>query len=335
MNKIDYDLLNKRLEYFVFDGFPVFEGDFILEERLCNVILKNNSPVNFDLSQKKLYRTRNKVSFDIVVSSNLEYFKSINPKYSDKLQELLDKKLISFENTSDINDKSYLDPENDDIKIMLLKKVEDILSLGHEFTHYLNSRSEIITDISSYYTEMFSNYCEFILIDFLVKKYPIYEKDLQKMKRNIFVALYEKNIYTKIIFELMKKKSNGNNISAYDINEIANNLLQYNVDINLLNLVLVDVLNSILDDEEDKLESDYFLSVRNTIGLVLSCYMYEEYSNKQKEIYELSDFLHNMNLTQVLKSLDLEFKNEEEFDLTEKSYQKIEQSYEKMLKKLW
>jgi len=335
MEQIDYELLNKRLEHFLFDGFPVFEEDFAFEERLCNIILFNGLSYDCRETKEEIYKTKNKISYDKVISYNLEFFRSIDFKYYEKLHELLDKLLISFEKTDDLDANSNINLITDEFKVMLLNTPKDVLCLGHEFMHYLNSRGEIDNNITSYYTEALSAYCEFLLVDFLIKKYPRYEKDLLKMKRNTYISLYEQNICTKIIIELLKKKNNGIIINTYEMTDIVANLYSFNIDIEIIDSALNELLEFIFDQDEEMLEDAYIISNRDTIALTLACYMYENYQNKEKQIFELGDYLHNMKLKDVLLFLDLEPKPDCSFDLTEESYDKIEKSYKKCLKNLW
>lgn len=337
MKTINYKLLNERLEHFLFDGFPVFEDDFVFEERLCNMLIDNELYVDINTPKDELYETKNDICLDKVINICLDFFKSVDEKYSMQLAELIKNEEIDFEQTNDIDEKSYVNTMTGEIRISLLKRVEDILSLGHEFMHHLNTRSELVTYVTSFYTECFSNYCEFLLIDYVAKEAPLYKSDILKMKRNIFISLYENNICTKLMIEMMKKKINGIDINYIELVDIVKRLYDSGVDLSLIDTCLTENLEVLLGDDEELVEDEYIHLMRNTISLPIACYMYEEYSKKKdiKQVFELGDVLYTLSLKDVLLYFELEPKPECSFDLTEQSYEKLENSYKKSLKKLW
>lgn len=338
MKKIDYELLNKKLDTFVYGDYPVFEDDILFEERLCNIILFHKLPIDFESKTKKeIYATKTKISYNKVISLSLDFLNTINPSYALKLQELIDNDLIYFKKTSDLDELSYVNILEDEIQVALLKTLEDVLCLVHEFMHYMNSRSELANNVTSYYTECFSNLIEFMLIDYIDKYHPEYKKDAMKMKRNIFTALYESNVVTKILIEFIHNKVDGKSINTYEMFDIIKNLYNNGISIGLIDGSLTKILEDVFEDDENSFEDCYLTSIRNTTALLISCYMYDYLTDnkKQKEIFDLSDHLSELDLTQVLLYLNLEFKDVAEFDLTEGSYKKLEYSYKNNLKKLW
>lgn len=207
MKKIDYELLNQKLDIFTYDNYPVFENDILFEERLCDIILSHKLPINFESKTKEeLYETKTKLSYNKMVLLSLDFLSTINSSYVLKLQELIDGNLINFKKTDSLDELSYVNILEDEIKVALLGKFEDALCLNHEFMHYINSRSELANNVTSYYTECFSNLIEFMVIDYINKYYPKYKKDAMKMKKNIFISLYECNIVTKILTQFIHKK---------------------------------------------------------------------------------------------------------------------------------
>lgn len=119
--------------------------------------------------------------------------------------------------------------------------------------------------------------------------------------------------------------------------DIIKNLHDNSISIELIDSALTEAFDHIFSDDENSFEDCYLISIRNTVALLISCYMYDylTYEKKQKEIFNLNDHLNELDLEQVLLYLNLEFKNVEEFDLEEESYKKLELSYKNNLKKLW
>jgi hypothetical protein len=332
MEKIDYELLNRQLDFMIFDDYPIFESDILFEERLCNIILDNTMSFNIAFHEN-LYKTKKKIQYPKVLDMSFNFLNNFNSNYSEILKKISEDGIIHTTDAIDIYQKSFLDfsDNEDNIEIALLHNIEDVFSVNHEFMHYTNCRSEIANETTSYYTESFSNLIEFLLTDYIVKYEPSYKKDASKMRRNIFIALYQTNICTKIMLELMKKKINGKFINSYEMVDIINNIMNSCQDLALINVSLKKIYDEILDDAEDA----YILSIRNTVALIFSCYMYDlvKIENKKQKIIELNDNLNRFDLKQVLLYLDLTFK--EEFDLSEESYKKLEKSYKNNLKRLW
>lgn len=330
LTKEEYDILNQKIDVFLYEDYPVFEDDFLFEERLCNIIIENLYPIN--QGHEVLYHSKLTLGQNKSVEYSLEILKMFRDKYSKYLQDILEDNQIIFEQGKDIDDKSYFDSRTSIIHMKMCQNISDVLTLIHEFIHFTNTRKEYINSTTSYYTECFSIFSELLAKDYIVKKYPKYEKDVLKEHKNNFITLYQDNICLKVILELLKKKINGIQINQYELHEIMETIYQYQPDPELINTIFDTVISEVLEEDQYSFEDTYILHTRNTVGLVLACYMYEM---KKNDIWNLNDILYQMNTNQVLTYLNLEFNKDKVFDLTEESYKNLEKSYKNSLKNLW
>lgn len=339
MKKIDYSELNRKLDIFIYDGYPVFEDDFLFEERLCNIILENLYPINRSKKREHgiLFDAKRKMSQDKMIQYSLEFLKEIDPDYSKLLNQVLEEKRIIIEPLKDIYDTSFMNSKKNLIYLKTSQNISDALTMAHELMHYVNMRNEISNPVASYYTESFSFLTELLMIDYIKKQHHNYYKDVLSSKRNNFIALYEDNVCLKIILELMKRKIAGKEINTYEMFEIVKLLDAYSISFPLIDADLEEVIDSILDEDDFSCEDNYLIHARNTVGTILSCYMYEMIKNKkdEQEIFDLNNCLNIFSVYDVLRYLNLEFKPDTIFDLTEDSYKNLEHSYQKVLKSLW
>lgn len=328
------NIINENLDKLVFDGEPLFEDNIYLEKILCDLILTNRYPNDLNIkNDDQIYECRNKISLEQSIKMCRAFLENINHKYALIFDSLIENNKIFFEKTNDVYQSSYTDftSENEFIKIYLLNNINDPVTMAHEFMHYINFGDLLATEVTSYYTEAFSNFIELVMIDYIVNNYPKYKKDALKVKRSIFISIYEKNIQTKVVLELIKKKIRGLTISSYDVLELIKEINSFCSDLNLIEIELKKIIDLLLEDAEGA----YILSTRDTIGLVLGCYMYELSKNKYfyKQIFELNDNLHEFYYDEVLIYLGLEL--DENLLLSDESSQKLIKSYKNELKKLW
>ena len=336
MNKSEYEILNERFDKFVYGDLPVCEEDIIFEEKLCDIILKKIYIQNDDncFKRENMYDTKIKVSKNMTISICNDFFSRLDSNYGNLLNEIIESGMVVFKKADDIYDRSYIDmSEIDKIVIKTYDSVEDILTLAHEFMHYTNTRSELATPVTSYYTEALSNWAEFILVDFIKENYPKYKKDILKMQRNIFTSLYEENIKFKFLIELIKNKIDGFNINDYLIVETTKKILKDCSDYSLIVTCFEELMNNILTEDEYSVEYTYISTLRNTVATVLSCYMY--YNLDVKDILYLNNNLSSFNAFDVLKYMNFEFKKNDSLDLIDENYQILEKSYKEKIKKLW
>jgi len=326
------NVINENLDKLVFDGIPLYDEDIYLENVLCDTLLTSGNPNDLNIKYNdQVYECKNKISKEKALEMCREFLENIDHKYTLTFEKLIKNNKIQFIKTKDFYENSYFDftGEEEFIKVYLLGNINDVLTILHEFMHYTNSM--LATEVTSYYTEAFSNFIELLAVDYIIENHPKYEKDALKIKRSIFVSIYEKNIETKIVIELLKKKIKGLNLSSYDIFELVKDINVFCDNLNLIEEALEQTLDSLYDDSE----KEYISSTRDTIGLVLGCYMYQLSKNKKlyKEIFGLNDNLNKFYYDEVLTYLGLDIKDG--FMLTEESIKILTKSYKDELKKLW
>lgn len=328
------NIINENLNELIFDGEPLFDEDIYLENILCDTILSSRYPKDENLrNDEQVYKCKNKISLEHSIEICKKFLNSINPKYVIVFDSLINNNIFQFIKTDDIYQNSSADFTDEEaiIKVYLLGNINDVFTIIHEFMHYTNSRYELATEVTSYYTGAFSNFIELLMTDYIIENYPKYKKDALKIKRSIFVSIYEKNIETKVVIELIKKKNNGIIISSYQIFDLIKDINFFCPDLELIKTALEQTADTLVEDAEGA----YLLNVRDTLGIVLGCYMYELSKNKNsfKEIFELNDNLNNFYYDEVLTYLDLEMS--EDFTLTDESSKKLIKSYKNQIKNLW
>lgn len=328
------NIINENLNELIFDGEPLFDEDIYLENILCDTILSSRYPKDENLrNDEQVYKCKNKISLEHSIEICKKFLNSINPKYVIVFDSLINNNIFQFIKTDDIYQNSSADFTDEEaiIKVYLLGNINDVFTIVHEFMHYTNSRYELATEVTSYYTEAFSNFIELLMTDYIIENYPKYKKDALKIKRSIFVSIYEKNIETKVVIELIKKKNKGIIIGPYQIFDLIKDINFFCPDLELIKTALEQTADTLVEDAEGA----YLLNVRDTLGIVLGCYMYELSKNKNsfKEIFELNDNLNNFYYDEVLTYLGLEMR--EDFTLTDESSKKLIKSYKNELKKLW
>lgn len=331
LTKDEYNTLNKKIDIFLYEDYPVFEDDFLFEERLCNIIIENLYPIN--QGHDILFKPQKKLGHNKMIEYGIEILKTIDLEYVLSFNEILKEGRMKFDCRHGEDEKSYFDSQKNLFHIQIINNLSDVFTIIHEFIHFTNTKEELLNSTTSYYTECFSIFSELLVKDYFDKKYPQYRNDIQKIQRNNFINLYQDNLCLKAILEILKKKINGIEISEYQIFDIMNILYQYQPDLNLIKIVLDEIISEILeDDNKYSFEDAYTIHARNTVGLILACYMNEL---KDKNIWDLNNHLYQLSVANVLSYLNLNFNPEKEFDLTEESYKRLEKSYKNNLKRLW
>lgn len=327
LNKQEYRILNQKIETFLYEDYPVFEDDFLFEERLCNIIIENLYPMNH--KNKVLFVPKKKISKKQVINYGDDFLKILNSEYSTSFNQILEEKQMRFEITGE---KSYFDSIDNSFQIRMYNNISDVFTIVHEFLHSTNTKEELLNPTTSYYTECFSILGEFLVKDYLSEKYIQYRKDTQKVQKNNFISIYQDNLCLKVILEMLKKKIKGSEINEYQIFDIMNTIYQHQPNIEFIQTIFDEVVSEILDDDKYSFEDTYISHVRNTVGIIFASYMYEL---KDKDIWNLNDHLYQLEVADVISYLNLEFNSERAFDLTEDSYKKLEKSYKDNLKRLW
>ena len=93
----------------------------------------------------------------------------------------------------------------------------------------------------------------------------------------------------------------------------------------------IKIIKMILKDEKFTFGMDQ----RYVIGYLLALFMLERDKNNSIEFFELNEMLNSYSIENLLNYLDLELINSAGLlELSEKSYQKLEESYIKQLKKM-
>ena len=316
-------------EYFrtlVFEDNPLFIDSFEFEESLVNFQLENHK--GFD---GKIYEPKKKISVFQTFDLAREFIESLPKNYKLLYEKMFEECNIVI---SEDNANSYFDTYENIVRIEQTKTISDVFSLVHEFMHYTNDRIDVITETSTYYTEVFSWFIELLLCDYIEINYPMYTKDVLCIKRNNFICTYQASIKSKIFFELIKYKTEGKTINQYIIKEIIKLLESFDIKEDNILLALDDVFGEIEDDYYEDTENAFVNNLRYSIAQPLAVYMYHQTKEKNiEEILDLNFQLQYYELDDVLQYLNL--KEMDDLKLSYENLTKLNNEYVKEKKKVW
>lgn len=167
-NKLN-DYLNEICKYLEVNDSFLLENIHIIAA-INDKMLKIFNNYNFDNEV-----VTNKLTFEDVFYLAREIIEQIDVSYLDSFDNLIKSGELdfSYENKYDCSCYEYYYNENGEVTKKFINinrefSYEDVVTLVHEFIHYING--DKITNIRYYLTEFLSIYFEFFAIDFLLKK---------------------------------------------------------------------------------------------------------------------------------------------------------------------
>ena len=264
----------------------------------------------------------NKVSLKKNIKYVLGFLENINPEYKDYFINRLNDDIFIFDyETKEETPYSEIDDETKErvIYIPVENTIEDSFAIVHELMHDINIE-ELEKSITRYlFTETLSLLSEFLFEDYLKDKKI---KDLKiTNNRNLFFA-NEKAIEVDINLNLIEQCILNGYIDSGIIINILENYPAYYIPNIAEAFKKIRKNNSLtLDDEQPYI-----------IGVIIATYMYnriKEKRNNIEELFELNQMILTHSFDDILDYLELTYND---FDLDEKSYTKLRNSYQKYLK---
>lgn len=302
--------LNKLLEDFI-NHYDVKDiREVIFTSNLSTIIDKY--PINFKSSEFKIKMELNKS-----INITRLFLESLSIEYAsmfDKIKENIDfVKLqeVEFSYCDYVDGKPY-------IFLPYSNTLKDAFELTHEMIHATTA-----VDDDSITRNIF---CEVpaVCSEMLLKDY-LKNKGIKEYGINDIIYIVSIKYYNKInMFQTML-------ISEFLDNGIITPSNFMNM-LNKFNLKDATEIAEYISENIEKNDFDIFFLNRYIIGYTLACYLYDNFSIE--EFVELNNSINSFEVTDFLDYLNLDYKDDMYLDLTPDSYDKIEKSYKKRLKKI-
>ena len=171
MTKEDY----KKLNYYLNMAFNVLEyqDKFLINN--CDIIDFNCEELMYNLSDIKIDPKviQNNLTYNDVFLLARKIIKQINPKYLNEFDELIKTGKLDFSYNSKYYDSEFIYYPNSKTKIININRefnYHDVITLIHEFFHYINFNTELKNDNLYLLTEFISIYFENYAVNYLINK---------------------------------------------------------------------------------------------------------------------------------------------------------------------
>lgn len=308
---IDLKELNKNLDEYLEDATEI---DFIFIKSLNDIIIRNTK-------NREIPKYQQKISLDYAASLVYSFLLNINEEYAMHFKDKLENGTFSFSKNFSKGVSSYDDEKHKSyIQVPITGYILDSYTMAHENMHDMNLDINKNTLCRELLTEDLSNLIEMLFQQFLIKHDLVVQDNRKSMVNNlgiIYDMAWSTDLGLSLITEYLRNGYVGNNFI---------NGLYYVYDENTIN-------NFIYEDYIFK--NDFYL--RYIIGFVLSFYMYDRIKQNPKfikELFDINSMINDFPFENILTFLDLDYKtdNDDNLIFTDKSLEKLEKTYKKVLK---
>lgn len=289
----------------------------------CSFILKLNEIILENKRNIKIPKYRNNIDFEKSFQYSKKFFDTISKEYSSYLDKRRKEGVFLFNN--DVNSLAFsnLVDGKKIIHFPIIGTIEDSYTITHEIIHDMSISDEY--SINRYlFCETVSLLAEMLQKDYFhnnerPKDYLIDEKE-------ILYALQNKAVIINFEFELINIYLSNGYISKNNLIDIMNKHSFSEIDL------IINDIETILTNEE----MNFSYEQRYIIGYTIASYMHNRIlkKNNVSEFIDINDSLNTYSIEQLLTYLDLDYKNSQDLDLTDESYEKIEKSYIKQIKSI-
>lgn len=304
------DIVKEYIDKMGVDSFETFSMSYN-----CSKVLLSERDFKFKYKYKK------KIDFKKNDALVEDFLNNLNPSYLEHYRLRKSDGSFIFENDeSGYGYSTYNDDGKPEIYVGLTGSIEDGFAIVHELFHDINATGEFDSYGRYFFTECLSILGEFLFSDYLVDKNVVDRKNVLEM------ALYflrkkalEVNFNLKLIKEYL-----GHGLLNNDIIDGIISTYPYECRQDINEIILIIEHNDWVTLEE---EQTYVVSC------LAATYMYDRIKGNKKylnELFELNQKLNDMNLTQVLNYLDIDYGD---FDITDKSYSILHDKYKKFIKR--
>lgn len=328
--------LSNIINNFIKENEILDMDDFYFSCKMIEIFDKHYKNDNYRCHKKKvLFEKSYRYSYDFLKSISLEYAEKLeklrennninvltlsNGKENDfkKIQEETHLELVNGEKIT-----AYTVSDNGVNKVLMSPQntLIDSYVLTHEFVHTISlSPDESVA--ASIFCESLSFLSE-LLQDEYFNQINVKESHLNK--EQLLRTVYESVEALKVKLKLIQNCLNNGKITASDLKKI------------VLESKASEIALDVMDDIIDKNELSTLDDERYVIGIIFAYYMLDRIHTDKRniqEFIELNEMIDFYIPEEFVSYLDLEYVEESDvFDLTDKSYEKLEQSFVKTLKK--
>ena len=315
------DELNKLIEKHIDEVGYFFTHEFSDIKKASEIILSVGEP---------RYTERIKTGYGLTKSIDLSYqfFNSLDKSYGDYFQERLneggfDFKLVkshSYENAVSTYDYNQ---GKKTIYIPYCNQITDAFSIVHETFHDANLDIENLNYTRSLFTEYISIFGEFLFEKFISDNFDIKCKAIHNTS---FAACYPKALKVDFQLNLFKCYLENGFVNKYSFDSIVNSYPKR------YHALLIRFYRAFIE----KNDFDFDYQMRYLFGILLSCYSYDNFLNGEFSIDNFK-FIHekinDLFPEEVYAFLDLEVIDDYTLLLSPDSYDKLDKSYRKIMKR--
>ena len=291
--------LNHLIEQFIHD-FQIDDiEEFTFSSRLSEIISSNEKSIPY-LKDRKYIPLKKSIKY----SQN--FLKSVSEEYAKEMENVQ----LKCEFNSPIDPYSdYIESTKQKyIYLAYQNRIRDSFIITHELIH-ATTIEEYVSIARNLFCEMFSFTAEMMQRDFFEQQGI---KSLQEINK---INMFQTILVSEFLDRGYITASNFMDLlNQYDEKEII-------------------MISNHISENIDQNNFDIFFQNRYIVGYLFACYFYD-YIKDKEEFIALNSVINQYNIEDVIHYLDLEYKDTFYLDLTEESYQKLENSYQKRLKKV-
>ncbi len=312
----DYNIINDMLNNEVVNFKP---HELLYIQRIVDVVLKND---------KNLIATKFKNHIEAYQSLKLVYkfLEELNPKYADIFKKATDKGRLKLDYDVDETGGSYYD--EDEGKIMYVPinhNIHDSSTMVHELMHDINLEPDKLSATRFLFTEATSILGEMLYHDYLVE-HNLYVHDARANLKETFWFASRRTKKTDFEIQLILNYLNEGFVNDGTIKSLTKYDNEYNFQVNYS-------LSEIVDEQNFGFYNDQ----KYVIGILFASYMYNRIKTDNKKIHELyaiNEIMNDISFGELMLFLDLESHRHDEYLLTSESLEKLNKSYQKVLKNI-
>ncbi|HPF82917.1 MAG TPA: hypothetical protein PLV83_01955 [Bacilli bacterium] len=333
--KIDYDELNSLIYNFIYFAYGDPENSIVREEldidnQLCDIIINNYNFKNL----KEKTKFKKKMDLNKTIELSKQFLNTIKKEYAAKLNENIEYGKILFPEYDNVMELGYVEVDEHNNKIILVKllnNIRDIFSLTHEEIHDVVYNVDSITDTSNILCEVPTILSELLLADYVKDK--MNKNELINYKKEFLQVYAFTALNFKLQFLLIDEVITNGYIDKISLANIVLKIIEICNDESLA----FDILYRVRELSNEDM-SFYFQDLRYINGIVLASYLHDKILNNPKLIKCFSGYnetYFDKSIPQVFKSIGLDVVDEDLLKISEDSYNELEKSFQKELKRVW
>lgn len=303
--------LNKQLQQIV-ENIEYYSEDFFGLADSFNEITLNNK-FNKTISDKtKKYIEHN--SKEIPISKSIKIAREFlidvfPPNYIEMFDEAINKNYFVFEE-NDYASMFFNNEGKPTILINYQKNIYDVCLIIHEFLHYTNSNSNVITQASDFVSETISFFSEYVVLDYMKDKHPKYSNEVEYFLNKEYEMFYQRAVWGKVLFSLVKHKMNGKEINEFRLEELYSTIDAEEDEIFVALETIFEIVSG--EDIDGFTSLDAFLChvIEYNVASVLSRLLYGMYKKNPKEAIEFNESVianPYFGIFEALDYLDLDY----------------------------